>query len=166
MILMEIAYDSRNQDLDYLAEYLITKREITLTEAKELIYLIEEDEATVLQKIKSGAMAKIAKLKEWYNGKVAAAKAKYAGSQLKMILASIREQYLRNLEKIKTEMAVANKNVWSKTGKMKSSVKAAYRTVPKGGKIGIAAAGLASVGGYALYKMNKNKQKPVTSYKY
>ena len=163
MILMEIAYDSRNQDLDYLAEYLITKREITLTEAKELIVLIEDDEASAIQKVKQGAMAKIAKLKEWYNTKVAAAKAKYAGSQLKMMLASIKGQYLRNLEKIKSEMAAANKNIWSRSGKMKSSVKAAYRTIPKSGKIGIAAAGLASIGGYAAYKARKNKQARATT---
>jgi hypothetical protein len=160
MILMEVAYDSRNRDLDYLAEYLITKREITLTEAKELIVLIEKDEESTIKKIKDAANKKITSLKAWYKTKVAAAKAKYTGSRLKMMLDTIKKQYMKNLEKIKTEMATANKNVWSRTGKMKSSVKAAYRTIPKKGKIGIAAAGLAglgSVGGYAAYKKSKKK---------
>ena len=53
MIIMEI--ESKHSELDYLAEYLIESKGITLHEAKYLITLIEDEKQYLLKKIKVSA---------------------------------------------------------------------------------------------------------------
>lgn len=161
MYLIEIAINSKFEELDYLPEYLIQKESITLTEAKNFISLIKEEKESALKKIKAAAIKKIESLKKWYKDRLAAIIKKYREpSTLKMWKDSLKKQYKAKLEKIMSDEATAGKNVWSRAGRLKSSVKAAYQTVPKSGKIGIATAGLAAAGagGYSGYKAYKNRK--------
>jgi len=170
MILMEVAYNSRNEDFDYLAEYLIEKPGLTLTEAKELIFLIEEDKESVLKKIKAGASKKLASLKAWYQKQAASLKAKFTGTKLAQKLAELKKAYQNKLRIVKNEAESAGKKISGRAFRMKTAVKAAYRTLPKKGKVGLAigagAAGAAGVGaGLAAYRAKKKRQEAVAAKK-
>ena len=157
MIIMEI--ESKHSELDYLAEYLIESKGITLHEAKYLITLIEDEKQSLFKKIKDSTTKKIEKLNKWRKDQIEKANAKYTGSKLKKKLSGIRTDYRINLDKIKIDASRAGKNINSKTGKMKNVVKAAYKTMPKTTKYGGAAVGTAAaLGGLAAYSAKKKRK--------
>ena len=160
MLLTEVAHEARNKNLDYLEEYLIMTDSMTLTEAKGFLLLIEADEKTKLKKIKEKFEEKVDNLKKWFAKQMATIKAKYSGSTLKKKIVSLKELFKRNLEKIKNAMRSAKDSIVSRSSKMKSSVKTAWKNLPKSGKIaaGVAGAGAAGAGGYAAYKARKKRQ--------
>jgi hypothetical protein len=165
MILMEIAYDERNKDLDYLAEFLIERSDpLTLTEAQNLIYLIEEEKQSLWQKVKEGSTKKLDWLKSKFKKDAAAARKKYKDpSVLKQYLKTLKKNYLRNVDKVKAEMQKAGKDIFGKAGRMKASVRAAFRSAPKvanKGKVGlgIAAGAAAAAGGLAAYRASKKRK--------
>jgi hypothetical protein len=154
---MEI--ESKHSELDYLAEYLIENKGITLHEAKYLITLIEDEKQSLFKKIKDSTTKKISSLKDWKNKQKEKARAKYKGSVLKAELKAINAKYAKNLDKIKAEAQKKGKNIFSRTGRMKSVVKASFRTFPKTSKIGGTAAGTAAaLGGLAAYSAKKKRK--------
>jgi len=154
---MEI--ESKHSELDYLAEYLIESKGITLQEAKDLITLIEDEKQSLIKKAKDSAKKKIEKLNAWLKDQIKKANAKYTGSKLKKKLGRIRTDYRINLDKIKIDASRAGKNIKSRTGRMKSAVKAAYKTMPKTTKYGGAAVGTAAaLGGLAAYSAKKKRK--------
>lgn len=160
MILLEITYDQRNKDLDYLAEYIIESKGVTIKEAKELIRLIEDEKQTLVAKIKASAMKQIEKLKAWKDTAIAAARKKYKDSKvLKAAIDNIKKKYNKQLDLVKAQMQKAGKNIFSRSGRLKATVKAAVKTFPKTGKVagGVAAAG-AITGGIAAYSANKKRK--------
>lgn len=157
MIIIEI--ESKHNELEYLAEYLIESKGITIQEAKDLITLIEDEKQSLINKVKESAKKKISSLKDWKSKQIAKAKAKYKGSALKAELRAINAKYTRNLDKIKAEAQKKGKNIFSRTGRMKSAVKATIRTFPKTTKYGGAAVGTAAaLGGLAAYSAKKKRK--------
>jgi len=162
MILMEVAY--KNEELEYLEEYLIRKPTLTITEARKLIFIIEEDKEAVIKQLKGKAKKNLDSLKAWFEGRVKYLKEKYEGATLVKYLKKLKETYknkrlaIINSLELKTGMAI------KRFDKMKTSVKVAWKTVPKKGKIGAAVAGgLAAGTGLAAYAANKKRKESLAA---
>lgn len=159
MLLLEITYSERNKDLDYLAEYLIENKGVTLKEAKELIRLVEEEKQGILKKVLENGKKKLAALNTWRADSIKKAKLKYTGSALDTKLKDIEVSFRSKRWNIKHNMEVAGKNAGSRANRAKATIGAAYKTMPKKGKIGIAAAGgLAVGGGIAAFSARKKRK--------
>lgn len=154
MILTEL---SKSKEFEYIEEYLKIQPKISLTEANQLMILIEEEQESIIDKIKKTANEKISALNEWYKRQIAAARTKWQGSKLNQEIKKIQNIYKAEKFKIRNEYLTANKKAFSNYNTLKTKVKAGWRATPKYGKIGLGltAAGLAGGGIYAASK-NKN----------
>lgn len=161
MILNEV-YNSRNEDLDYLAEYLIQKPKLTLTEAKELIQLIEDEKQTTWAKIKDASDKALKKLGEWKKSATDIARRNLSGKALKARLDKIADIYRVKKGYIEMDMKKGGSVAIGRAKRAKAAVRAAFytaNTMPKKGKIGVAAgAGAGLAAGLVAYK-GKQKRK-------
>jgi len=133
--------------VEYLEEYLISSKEITITEAKELNVLVENALTDKLAKLKKLFSEKLVALKALQDEKLA----KAAGDGKK--IGKIKIWYFNQVAKLKAAYQTSIQVVKSSGTKAMGMIK----NMPKKGKIGAAVA-LAAGGGYLAYRAKQKKQ--------
>jgi len=135
--------------VDYLEEYLIASKEITITEAKELNVLVENALTDKLTKLKQVFTEKLAALKALRDEKLA----KAAGDGQK--ISKIKTWFANQVAKLKAAYHTSVQAAKSSGTKAIGMIK----NMPKKGKIGAALAlGTAAAGGgYLAYKARQKK---------
>lgn len=162
MYLYEAAEIYRDKDLDYIPEYLATKSELTLTEAKELLFLAEADAEKVVKKINKEYEKRFVELEKNYKKLQSNAKATLSGKELKSRLSSLEKKYKLKVKNLKDAQKFAKKHALDKFSTLKSSIYRTWKTMGKKGKVGVGVAaagtlGLAGYGGYKAYQQHKLK---------
>ena len=137
----------------YLEEYLIVADKITIQEAEELTYLVENALTDKLKRLKEIFQKEMDALKVLRDEKIA--KLREAGKDFKAI-SKVKIWFGKQADKIRASYRTAVAAAKAAASKAASMI----RNVPKKGKIGaaVAAGTLASAGGYAAYKAHKRRK--------
>ena len=166
MNLTEVAYNARDEKLDYLAEYLIqSPTKLTLTEAKELIYLIEKSEKKAKGKLVAASKEKLAKKYEALKTSLGKLKGKLSPKQYLAKSRALKADYALYRHNLINANARNNSFIGKTAGKLKDSVAAAYKIAPKS-TVGLGiAGGLGAAGGLAAYVANKKRKEALAAKK-
>lgn len=166
MNLQEMLILNKNKDLEDIMKNLDN---INLTEATNLLIMIEQEEIFLNNLLHEGFKEMLQGLTNWYKKtkeEIEANEESKGPGFVKRNLSKLKQTYLAKLKEIRDEMKAAGKDISSTSSKFRSSVKAAWKATPTKVKVGVGVVGgAAAIYGGRKHYISKQIMPPDSYYK-